>query len=298
MDTALELKIGIDKGISFSDKEIIDRLQNSSLVKELTKDIPSKPISMIWRLICISEIPYANKLDYTQKLIKKVYSKLSTSFGFSLSGDEKMFLPCYNAMIVSALCRLGRAKDQHVKNAIKWINNNQPMQRGTKVDLPNFNFERYGGCFKSTPCYIGIAKSVFALHDYKEHSKEKKYDSQLQKGISYILEHNFFKRLHKDEAITKHITDISFPESYHLNVVELLRFAKKANLLERDEAKDLISQIEKKKTKNGNWKNNFSFKSEGYIIFDKDKKEAEWTSYIIEQSLKIARRYLQSNNSI
>jgi len=285
VDTALELKIGIDNGEQFSDKEILDKLQESELVAELTTDLPEKPIAIVWRLICISEIPFSNKLDYTQKLIDIVYEKLATPFGFSLSGDEKMFLPCYNAMIVSALCRLDRANDQQVRNAIEWINTNQPMQKNVKVELPNFKFDKYGGCFKNTPCYIGLAKSVFALRDFKEQTNETKYDKQLNKGTEYILDHNFFKRLSKNEPITNHITDISFPETYHLNVVELLRFASKSNLLQDKNSADLINHINKKQNKDGKWKNNFNYKADGYVIFDKGKKESEWTTHIIKQAL-------------
>lgn len=286
MDTALELKIGIDNGQFFSVKQIIEKLQNSELVQEITANLPDKPLALVWRLICISEIPFSHKLEYTQKLIETVYEKLATPFGFSLSGDEKMFLPCYNAMIVSALCRLDRANDKQVRNAVEWINLNQPMERGVKVDLPNFNFDRYGGCFKKTPCYIGLAKSVFALQDFKEHTNEKKYDTKLEKGILYLLKHKFFKRLSKDEPINKHITDISFPETYHLNSLELLRFAKKAKLLDNANAKDLITHIEKQKKKDEKWKNNFNYKAEGYITFDKGKKTSEWTTHLINQVLK------------
>jgi len=289
MDTALELKIGIDNGQFFSVRQIIEKLQNSELVQEITANLPDKPLALVWRLICISEIPFSYKLDYTQKLIETVYEKLATPFGFSLSGDEKMFLPCYNAMIVSALCRLDRANDKQVRNAVEWINSNQPMERGVKVDLPNFNFDRYGGCFKKTPCYIGLAKSVFALQDFKEHTNEKKYDTKLEKGILYFLKHKFFKRLSKDEPINKHITDISFPETYHLNSLELLRFAKKAKLLDNVNTKDLITHIEKQKTKDEKWKNNFNYKAEGYIAFDKGKKTSEWTTHLINQGLKIKK---------
>jgi hypothetical protein len=285
VDTALELKIGIDNGQIFSDKQIIDKLQKSELVAELTCDLPEKPLAWVWRLICISEIPYSNKLDYTQKLIDIVYEKLATPFGFSLSGDEKMFLPCYNAMIVSALCRLNRANDNQVRTAVEWINTNQPMQKGVKVEIPNFNFDKYGGCFKNTPCYIGLAKSIFALRDFKEITNETKFDIQLKKGTTYILDHKFFKRLSKDEPITKHITDISFPETYHLNTVELLRFANKNNLLSDKNSTDLINHINKKQNKDGNWKNSFNYKANGYVVFDKDKKESEWTTQIIKQAL-------------
>lgn len=285
MDTALELKIGIDNGQIFSDKQIIDKLQKSELVVELTSDLPEKPLAIVWRLICISEIPFSNKLDYTQKLIDIVYEKLATPFGFSLSGDEKMFLPCYNAMIVSALCRLDRAFDPQVRSAVEWINTNQPMQKGVKVEITNFSFDKYGGCFKNTPCYIGLAKSVFALRDFKEQTNETKFDKHLKEGTKYILEHKFFKRLSKDEPITKHITDISFPETYHLNAVELLRFANKTNLLSDKNSTDLKNHINKKRNKDGKWKNSFNYKADGYVVFDKDKKESEWTTHIIKQAL-------------
>lgn len=286
MDTALELKTGIDNGQNFSDNQIIEKLQHSELVKELTADLPGKPLSLVWRLICISEIPFSDQLDYTQKLIDKVYEKLGTPFGFSLSGDEKIFLPCYNAMIAFALCRLGRANDRQVHNALEWINNNQPMQKGQKVEIPGFNFDKYGGCFKKTPCYIGLVKSVFALQNFKEQTGETKYDNKLKQGTAYILEHRFFKRLSKDKPITQHITDISFPESYHLNIVELLRFASRSNLIENSLTADLTDYIEKQQTKDGKWKNNFKYKAGGYIVFDKNKKESEWTTQIIKQALK------------
>lgn len=286
MDTALELKIGVDNGQRFSDSQIVEKLHHSNLVKELTFDLPEKPLALVWRLICISEIPFSNKLSYTQELIDKVYDKLATPFGFSLSGDEKMFLPCYNAMVISALCRLGRTNDQQVRAAVEWINTNQPMQKAKKVALPNFNFDKYGGCFKDTPCYIGLAKSVFALHNFKDQTNETKYDEQLKKGTAYILDHKFFKRLSKDQPITKHITDISFPETYHLNAVELLRFANHANLLENENTADLITYIAGRQTKSGKWKNNFKYSAEGYRIFDTGRKESEWTTQIIKQALK------------
>lgn len=285
MDTALELKIGLDKGQAFSDSQIMDKLLHSELVAELTSYLPKKPLALVWRLICISEIPYSNRLKYTQNLIDRVYEKFATPFGFSLSEDEKHFLPCYNAMMISALCRLNRATDRQVRNAVEWINANQPMQRGQKVELPNFNFDRYGGCFKQTPCYIGLAKSVFALQDFKEQTGETKYDQQLIKGTAYILEHHFFKRLSTGKPITKHITDISFPETYHLNTVELLRFANKTNMMQDERTKELIAYIKNKRTKDGKWKNNFKYKADGYLAFDKDKKESQWTTHIIEQNL-------------
>ena len=54
----------------------------------------------------------------------------------------------------------------------------------------------------------------------------------------------------------------------------------------RDErTKELIAYIKNKRTKDGKWKNNFKYKADGYLAFDKDKKESQWTTHIIEQHL-------------
>lgn len=286
MDTALLLKIEIEHGKTYSKDQILRFLHQSDLVKELTADLPEKSLPLVWRLIGISEIPYIQLLDYCHSLILKVYEKLATPYGFSLSGDQKMFLPCYNAMIATALCRLGRAGDPEVKNAIDWILANQPMQRGQKVELPGFNFERYGGCFNKTPCYIGLAKSVFALNEYKDQGGSTICNSKLLKGTDYMLQHKFFKRLKNNQPINQHITDISFPETYHLNAVELIRFAGKRNLIKHINTKDLITFLKNKQNKDGFWKSTFRYKAEGYVNFDKGRNAADWSSATIKHALK------------
>jgi len=285
MDTALKLKADIDNGKIFSKEEIIGQLVQSVLVRELTADFPEKPLTLVWRLIGISQIPFSHYLEYTQNLIGRVYEKLATPFGFSLSGDEKMFLPCYNAMVVSALCRLNRATDPQVKSALEWINKNQPMERGVDVNLPGFRFDRFGGCFGKTPCYIGLAKSVIALQNYQKHTNDLSYKPKLQKGTDYMLQHKFFKRLSNDKPINRHITDLSFPESYHLNMVELIQFACDAELLHDSRTKDLIDYLKSKQTTNGTWKISFRYKAEGYTVFDKGKGTNEWLTYTIKKSL-------------
>ena len=285
MDAALQLKIDLENGITYSKDQILDFLQKSDLVRELMANIPHKPLPMVWRLIGLSEIPGSWHLEFTQNLIEKVYKILATPYGFSLSGDQKMFLPCYNAMIASALCRLGRAHDPEVRNALDWLNTHQPMQRGEKVEIPGFNFEKYGGCFNKTPCYIGLVKSVFALNVYKEKTGSNIFDEKLNQGTEYMLQHKFYKRISNKQPINQHITDISFPETYHLNAVELLRFATNTNLINHNSTKDLIEYLKKKQGKDGFWKSSYRYKAEGYVPFDQAGSAADWSSFIISRAL-------------
>jgi len=154
------------------------------------------------------------------------------------------------------------------------------MERGTKVSIPNFRFDRFGGCYKNTPCYIGLAKSVIALLNYQKATHDTSVDKKLQQGIEYILEHHLAYRLSKNVPITNHILDISFPESYHLNVVELIRFASEADLLQDERTARIIDYLQNSKLKKGNWKINYRYKADGYTVFDKD-----WVTYIINKAL-------------
>ena len=285
MDTALKLKIDLDNGVNVSSIDALQYLNQSELVRKLTFDLKDSPLFYVWRIIALSEIPFSRHLEYTKNLIDRIYEKLSTSFGFSLSGDEKNFLPCYNAMLISALCRLGRANDRQVKNALDWIMTYQPMERGIEVSIPNFRFDRFGGCFNKTPCYIGLAKSVIALSEYKQSTGDNTVNQKLEQGIEYLLKHHLLKRLSKDQPITGHILDISFPESYHLNIVELIRFAGKADLLNDNRTNEAIKYLEEKKLKDGGWKVTYRYKADGYTLFDEGKKYGEWVSYIIHRAL-------------
>lgn len=285
MDEALKLKIELDSGVELSKEEAIERLSQSILVSKLTSELVNTPLYYVWRTIALSEISYAEHLPYTNVLIDKLYANLSTPYGFSLSGDENMFLPCYNAMLVTALCRLGRAKDSEVKIAVDWINANQPMERGVEVVVDNLKFDRYGGCFKHTPCYIGLAKSVIALHTYKKYTGDTGINKKLLNGIEYLLDHRLYKRLSNGQPITERILDISFPASYHLNIVELIRFAAEADLMVDNRVNDAVEYLQNLITKNSGWKLTYRYKANGYLVFDKGRNEGDWVTYIIAKAL-------------
>lgn len=238
----------------------------------------------IWRLIALSEIPYTIHLKYTESLIDRIYDKLATPFGFSLGSDKKSFLPCYNAMLVSALCRLGRGNDTEVRIAVEWIGQYQPMERGHVLVLPGFNFTRHGGCFHATPCYINLAKSVMALLEYNKSTGCTDFDNKKDQGLEYILNQQLYKRLHSDQPITNRILDISFPESYHLNIVELVRIISEEYLMEDERTKQVKNYLTSVKQDDG-WKITYRYRADGYMVFDKGRKPGAWVSYIINKAL-------------
>lgn len=228
MDTALLLRQGIENGMSFSNEEVSNHLQSSKLVTKLTNEFKEKPLFAIWRLIALSEIPYTSTLKYTQNLIAWVVDNLFCEVGFSFTGVKEDIVPCYNAMIIEALSKLGEAESTLVQQAVQWIKDYQFFQRGGKTTWTGKGIYKYGGCLNSTPCFIGIAKTLKALIYYRNRSglrNDVKLDTMIDEATNYIKQHHFCYRLSNGKPISKHILEPAFPASYVLSIVELLEIA-------------------------------------------------------------------------
>ncbi|EAR09966.1 hypothetical protein MED297_07756 [Reinekea sp. MED297] len=277
--------MAVDRGDVISPEQALSLLNRSALVQTLTQSLVDKPLFYVWRLIALSELPFARQLPYTQALIDRVYDRLATPFGFSLSGDRSQFLPCYNAMIITALCRLGEANTDAVRQGVEWIITHQPMKRGVPVSAPGFRFDRFGGCFNDSPCYIGLAKSVFALLHYQRATGDASVQEKLNEGTEYLLNHHLIYRLSTPTPITNHILDLSFPESYHLNAVELIRFVALANRMHDSRTEPLKQALLTKKNNDHGWYCNFRYRGDGYVPFDQGRKSGAWVTYVIQQAL-------------
>lgn len=287
-DTALELRKKVDAGLLLSDDTIGELLDASLLVRDLTAEGVSKPLAMVWRLIALSEIPYAERLPYTRDLITRVVEELGCEMGFSLSGDAKMFLPCYNSMLLSAFCRLGMHEHPLVQKGVQWIIGNQPFSRNKPIQsLGKLSFDRYGGCFKNTPCYIGIVKATHALVTYNRSVTDSAVQAKAAEGIEYILSHALFKRKSTGTPITKHMLDLSFPESYHTNIVDLLRLMVIAGVDRDPRMSEAVAYVKGKVLADNRWRVSFRYKADGYRVFDKGRQPAEWLSYILKSFLEI-----------
>lgn len=284
MDKALILRKGIDNNVKFSQDEINDYLRNSKLVKKLTCEFKEKPLYVIWRLIALSEIPFSNTLKYTQDLIKWVFYNLFQEEAFSFTGLREDIVPCYNAMIIEALIKLGYVNDERILKGIGWIKKHQKFERGIKTSWNKKGIFKYGGCLNATPCYIGVAKSLKALLYFQEYSNKKCEDTGIviKKATSYILKHEFCFKLSNKSPISKHILDLSFPASYFLTSIDLLEIGYLTGTLSNLESIRMIENITKLKN-NNNYGSTYQYKSDGYISFDGSKKNGDWITYLVNK---------------
>lgn len=290
MDTALILKQKVESGVVLNLEQASEYLDNSVLVKKLLTDFnfDFDVLNLLTRLNEISEIPFTPHLKKVQKCTNLLADLSFCTDGFSLTGKSDDILSCYNSMITSVLIRLNYNNQTRINNGIEWILKYQNIERGAMNKWQGSRILKYGGCMKSTTCYIGIVKAIIALSDYKhniESKTNKSVESKLEQGLAYILDHKIYLRKSNGQAITKDITKLMYPFSYKTNIIEILRLLKTNNLsndIRCKPAKDyLISRMQNNKF----WKANKIYLPKSWILFDTPNKNGFWVSNEIEKIL-------------
>ena len=289
MDSALVLRMKVDQNKEISDS--FDDLDHSDIIKNYANMTKLKPLGKIFALIGLAEIPYAEKLPITQELLAFVNQNLSTSEGFSFTGKLEEIVPCYNAMLFEAYCRLGLGKSSEAQNALQWIKQYQVFDRQQKTTWPHKGICKFGGCMMRVPCYIGIGKTMRALLTYQEKvdPHDEKVNALIEQGVDYMLQHNLYQRLSTGHPISPHITESMFPQSYVLSLTDLMYIIEKSQYTTDPRAHDLLQLIHQKKTKTGGWKIDYIYKYAGYLPFENRRKDSEWITYLyspIEKSLR------------
>ena len=289
MDTALQLRIKFDDNEPLTNEEIGLLLEQSKVVQKLTSDYEENAFFNLFRLICLSEIPYAEWLPYTKNVISFISNYLSLSEGFSYTGSVNYIVPCYNAMLLEAYTRLGKAASQEAQNALNWIKQYQVFERNQSTSWKYDGICKHGGCMNATPCYIGIGKTVRALITYAEFTNHshKTVEALIEKGTEYMLRHNMYQRLSNYAPISAHITDIMFPQAYMLSLTDLVFIAGRANLWADTRTNALKDLIDHKAYDKGNWKIDYIYSHKGYKAFDTKRKASEWIGYIFNSSFSV-----------
>lgn len=280
MDTALTLRIAHEKNEQLDDNEITHLLNASELVGKLTGDFVAHPLFAVFRVMGLSEIPYIERLPYTQKMIGYINQNIATKEGFSCLGGVEEIVPCYNAMLLEAYCRLGLAASAEAQTALNWIKQYQLFERNQTTTWSYPGICKHGGCLGKIPCYIGIGKAIRALITYSECVKheDQEVERLLTQGTEYMLRHNMYQRLSDGKPISPHITDIMFPQSYALSLTDLIYIVGKRQLTKQRNSAPLLQLLKEKQEATVQWKTDYLYRYKGYIGFETRRKTSEWIS--------------------
>lgn len=278
MDTALMLRIAFEKNEHVDDTEIAHLLHKSQLIGKLTGDFLEHPLFAVFRVMGLSEIPYIERLPYTQKVIDYINQRVATAEGFSCLGGLEEIVPCYNAMLLEAYCRFGLAASKEAQAALRWIKQYQLFERNQTTSWPYKGICKHGGCLGKTPCYIGVGKTVRALVTYSAcvNRKDQEVEALLLQGTDYMLRHNMFQRLSDGSPISPHITDVMFPQSYALSLTDLTYIVGKRQL--KENCVPLFQLLQEKQNPTGQWSIDYLYRYQGYIGFETRRKASAWIS--------------------
>lgn len=288
MDTAFLLKQKVDSGEIQDFTQASDYLNQSEIIRDLLTDFDFTILNLLNRLTQITEIPFAYRLEKVQKWMNQLADLSYSEDGFSITGKSDDILSCYNSMITSTLTRMNYSVRERIARGIEWILHHQNVERGVKNNWAGSRMLKYGGCMKTTPCYIGIVKAMIALSDYKKsigYMADNDIENKLDTGLEYILAHKIYLRLSNAQPITSDIHKLTYPFSYKTNVIEILKLLKDNNRdsdIRCEQAKDYLLA---KRHRDGYWKVNNSYMPKGWIQFDKPGERGWWISHEINKMI-------------
>ena len=278
MDAALTLKRAVEMETVQSYEEARPYLAASALFQNLLQAFPAQPLSRLLRLSAIAEIPYAyfhpKVRSWSEELVEQTYC----GAGFSLSGEAKDLLACYNGMIVHTLLRLRSDRLEEIEKGVQWILQYQAVARGETCQWTEPGIQKYGGCMRSVLCYLGVVKSMLALSTAQSVFSHPQIPEKLHRGLEYILQHRVFFRLSEDTPITKDLGKLTFPFTYKSSVLEILRLLSENHRLDDPRcalAKDWISQ---RQQKDGTWKGDRFYQPKDWVPFE----QSAWITEILD----------------
>jgi hypothetical protein len=265
-----------------SGHDIESLLAQSALVQKFTSDFIEEPLFAVFRIMGLCEIPYAEKLPYTQMLIDYINQTIATDEGFSCLGGVKELVPCYNAMLLEAYSRLGLAASAPAQAALRWIKQFQLFERNQATTWPFDGVCKHGGCLGAVPCYIGIGKTVRALIAYSEYSEREDMETEklISQGVEYMLRHNMYQRLSTGKPISAHIIDIMMPQNYALSLTDLTYIVGKRRLQGDSRIIPILSLLKEKQVAENQWKIDYLYSYRGYVGFEGRRKASEWISHL------------------
>jgi hypothetical protein len=287
MDSALELKIRTSNGENLPAKEIKQYLDQSSVFQELLKDLEITSLNLLHRLIQLCEIPYSDTYEKVRTLRDKLAELTWCREGFSLTGKRDDVLACYNAMITTVLIKLNYPDTSKIDKGVDWIVKYQNTTRGLENHWTGKGILKYGGCMKSTPCFIGVVESMVTLNELVKTRQQvnQSIKDKLQSGLEYILEHNVYRRLSTENPITPYLTKLTYPYTYKTNLVEILGLLKDNDLLDDPRTGPATDLLIRKQKQDGCWRANAHYKPKFWVDFDQPRKKAHWLSHEIKAIL-------------
>ncbi|MEM2935576.1 MAG: prenyltransferase/squalene oxidase repeat-containing protein [Candidatus Bathyarchaeia archaeon] len=157
-------------------------------------------------------------------------------------------MSCLTGNGAAALTRLGYARDDRVRRALKWLVDIQNKDGGWLCPYWRAHIKDSHGCFYGTICSL----EAFSEIPKKELTEEMK--KAIEKGAEFLLMHRLFKADHHNyRVISQSWLKLSFPWFYQYDILRGLDVLTKLGYVKDERLNDAVEILLQKRRRDGAW---------------------------------------------
>jgi len=276
--------------------------------------------STYWQIMILSQLGLDNSDERVRKACEFIFRFQLAEGGFSAFGEEgakkehrrvkkKMLergrepppfevwarekireneMSCLTGNVAASLIKLGYAKDNRVRRALKWLVDVQNADGGWLCPYWKAHIKDKHGCF------MGTITPLDAFSEVPEELKTAEMIEAIERGVEFLLMHRLFKADHHGfEIIKKDWLKLGFPWFFY-DILRGLSVVTKLGYICDERLSDALELLVQKQNVEGKWILEDAPSGRMQVNLEQKGKPSKW---ITLHALRVAKRIYQNPES-
>lgn len=245
----------IDKIISLQDENgcwnVLEKGDKN--YPELNYYVPNYK-STLWTLILLADIeanPINQKFKKPLKIIRDHFYDNENKI-FSI-GKSHFPIPCLNGNMIYLLCYFKFNDWDLINLIVDFFYKYQRFDDGGFQTPSTFPYYRNISCYGKHTCFWGVVKLLKGLSFIPKNKRTANCKKLIAYCVEFILLHEVcYSSKYKEKFIQKKIQDITFPNMYNADFLEILWLLKREGI-KSDRMQKALELLELKQKSNSTW---------------------------------------------
>ena len=207
----------------------------------------------LWTLILLADICHDKNDIRVREPLKTIQDHFYDKKNKIYSLKNYLFpVPCLNGNIIYLESYFNGSISEKTLKAIEFFCKYQRFDDGNYITEKN-KYCTNRSCYGQHTCYWGIVKLFKGLSFIPKKSRNRSINKLLDKCINFVLLHNVcFSSHRKNKIMIKDIDELTFPNMYKSDFLEILWLLKRENV-RSENIKPTIDLLKSKRLSNGTW---------------------------------------------
>ena len=207
----------------------------------------------LWTLILLADMCYDKKDKRVSQPLKTIQDHFYDSEAHIYSLKKDHFpIPCLNGNMIYLESYFTGSMSEKSLNAIEFFSKYQRFDDGDYITEKN-EYCINTSCYGKHSCYWGIVKLLKGLSFIPAKLRNRSANHLLDKCINFILLHHVcFSSHHKNKIMIKDMDQLTFPNMYKSDFLEILWLLKRENI-KSEKLKPAINLLRSKCIPDGDW---------------------------------------------